>query len=43
MPWLVWLIWLGIVSQSKMSQAGFPAMEHAWVVGSGPGHGTYER
>ena len=43
MPWLVWLSWLGIVPQSKRSLVQFLVRAHAWVVGSVPGQGMFER
>ena len=32
-PWPVWLNWLGIVTQSEMSQVRFPVRARAWVAG----------
>ena len=43
LPWPVWLSQLGIIQQSKRSQDRFPVRARAWVAGSVPGQGTYER
>ena len=40
-PWPVWLSWLGIFLQSERSLVQFPV--RAWVVGSVPGRGAFER
>ena len=42
-PWLVWLIWLGIILQTKMLQVRFLVRAHAWVVGSVPSRGVCRR
>ena len=38
-----WLSWLGIVLQSKKSPVQFLVRALAWVAGSVPGQGMYER
>ena len=39
----VWLIWLGIVLQSKRALVQFPFGVHAWVVCLVPEWGMYKR
>ena len=43
MPWLVWLSGLGVVLQTERSRVRFPVRAHAWVAGSVPDWGAYER
>ena len=43
LPWLVWLSWLGIILQSERLATRFPVRARAWVMGSVPGWGTYNR
>ena len=39
----MWLLWLGIVPQTKRSPVRFPVMVHAWAVGSILGQGMDRR
>ena len=42
-PWLVWPSYLGILPQSKRLPVRFLVRAHAWVAGSVPSRGMYER
>ena len=42
-PWPLWLSWLGVVQKTGRSQVRFPVRAHAWVAGSVPSQGAYER
>ena len=39
----MWLNWLDVIPQSERSLVRFQVRTHAWVVGSVPSQGTYER
>ena len=39
----MWLSWLGIILQSKRSQARLPVRAHTWAAGLVPGLGANER